>query len=163
FGRVDGLPSYAPIGLKEAVLAAAELLPNLAAVAPQGESLAPADQLLDDVEAEDLVVGGDSTRDLLRACLRQANSQVVIHSCFVHPEVIRNLLPDFEEAAKRKVRIDLLWGLNVDPEDPSSMRPISEVRELLNQSSDTSRARVQLSPVSSGSHAKIILYDERHS
>src|SRR5690606_29139383 len=88
-------------------------------------------------------------------------THIVIHSCFLHPEVVRRLLPDIERAARRKVRIDLLWGLHSDPESPEKPRPIQETNQVLDTLSPNVRLRVQLSPNSSGSHAKVIVYDDR--
>jgi phosphatidylserine/phosphatidylglycerophosphate/cardiolipin synthase-like enzyme len=69
-------------------------------------------------------------------------------------------LPDFAEAARRNVHIDLLWGLRSDPEDASSLSPLIHSEQVLDKLGPDVRERVRLSPISSGSHAKIILYDD---
>jgi hypothetical protein len=96
---------------------------------------------------------------LLRFCLSNARSQFIIHSCFIDPATIEKLLPDFEIAAQRKVSIDLLLGLPADPEDPKSLQTKTAIEQVLNKLSPSVRSRVRLSPVSSGSHSKILLYD----
>jgi hypothetical protein len=156
---VAGLPPLAPMKMKQALLVASEAFAEL-----EGETLPDARQatgeaLCDDITAEDIVVGGAEHRELLRNCLRSAGNTIIIHSCFVSPDTVKALLPDFEEAAKRNVRVELLWGLHTDPEQPAKRRPISETEKILNELPAPLRKKVQLSPVSSGSHAKLILFD----
>jgi hypothetical protein len=161
FGEVEsGLPPYAPLILKETLVSAAE---NVADTAPDVSSQTRQNGvslLQDDIDDDDVIVGGAEHLDLIRASLEQAQSTLIIHSCFVTPETVRLLLPDFEKAAKRKVRIELLWGLHTDPEEPARRKPISDSEKVLNELPSQLRAHVQLSSVSSGSHAKIVLYDD---
>jgi hypothetical protein len=53
----------------------------------------------------------------------------------------------------------LLWGLQSDPEDKDRSSKIVAARSVLELLPPRVRALVQLSPVSSGSHAKIMMFD----
>jgi hypothetical protein len=156
---VAGLPPLAPMKLKHALLRAAEAFAEVEDQTLGEAGPATGEALCDDIGVDDLVVGGTEHRELLRDCLRRAENTIIIHSCFVSSETVRALLPDFEEAAKRKVRVELLWGLHTDPEQPTKRKPVSETEKVLNALPAPLRRRVQLSPISSGSHAKVILFD----
>lgn len=156
---VSGLSALAPIRLKQAVLRASESFADIADALEGGAGLPAGDALRGEISADDIVVGGPQHRALLSECLRRAASTIVIHSCFVSPDTVKALLPEFEEAAKRKVRIELLWGLHTDPEQPTRRKPISDTEKVLNALPAALRRLVQLSPISSGSHAKVILFD----
>jgi hypothetical protein len=117
----------------------------------------------DNLSANSFIVGGASHRELVSRILKEAKSHVIIHSCFVHPKVVEGLLPEMEEAAKRGVRVDLLWGLRIDPEDANSGAPISDTQTLLAKLQPAARQKIQLSAYSSGSHAKVVIYDDKVS
>jgi hypothetical protein len=158
----QGLPSYASLKLRAELEAAAAVFPELDLedneLASRAESL---DMARDNVTSKNLIVGGPEHMVAVREALDASKTHVIIHSCFLHPEVVRQLLPDMERAAKRKVRIDLLWGLHSDPESTEKPRPIQETNQVLDTLPSNVRLRVQLSPNSSGSHAKVIVYDDR--
>jgi hypothetical protein len=163
FGDVEGIPSYAPLRLRSMIIEAATTADATTrgyyTVATTPQNL---EACVDTIGENDLIVGGEDHFSLLARCLQEARTIAVIHSCFVHPKAVERLLPYLEAAAARKVRIDLLWGLRVDPEDPTGLRPISETDRVLDRLSPTARSRVQLSPISSGSHAKIVLLDTKN-
>jgi len=162
FGGVHrGLPSYTSLALKDAVLRAAELAPEHQVDDDLDPAALDGFEFRDEVRAENLIVGGEAHRELLRTCLENTASHIIIHSCFLSGETVTDLLPEFERAAKRKVKIELLWGLNFDPESEKVKNSKSSVEGALNGLSPSVRAKVQLSPISSGSHAKVIVYDER--
>lgn len=163
FGKVYGLPDYAPLRLRQAILDFSDALVD---EGPDDVALgdtAATSPMRDTVREEDIFVGGDQQLSLLRRCLDRATTTVIIHSCFVHPKVIEQLLPDFEKAAKRKVRIDLLWGLHRDPESSENPGPIKESELILDRLPPSIRPRVRFSTMSSGSHCKIIIYDDMHT
>lgn len=64
-----------------------------------------------------------------------------------------------EAAALRKVKIELLWGLIVDPEDVTSRQSVADCHKVLESLSSRGRSRVTLSPTSSLSHLKAIVAD----
>lgn len=160
FDKVQGLPAYAPFRLEDTIRRAAPVAEEDENTESASVSIPSVDSLsLDYVGPEDVIVGGPENLQFFRSCLSNARSQFVVHSCFIDPATIEKLLPDFEIAAQRKVSIDLLWGLRADPEDPKSLQTKTAIEQVLNKLSPSVRPRVRLSPVSSGSHSKILLYD----
>ncbi|ANT54479.1 hypothetical protein [Mesorhizobium amorphae] len=157
-GSITGLPGYAPLRLRRMLLELAEENGENEASSPNGLGVYK-DEVRDTFLQEDIVVGGEAHLALVRRVLGEAATTVVLHSCFVHPEVFQKLLPDFEAAAKRKVRVELLWGLNRDPESTEKPRPVKDAERVLDQLAPDLRRRVQMSSSSSGSHAKIIIHD----
>lgn len=110
---------------------------------------------------KDLIVGGPAHLEALRTALEEAKTACVIHSCFVHPETVRRLLPDLEKAARRNVRIELLWGLRRDAEEEGVPPSISDAEAVLDNLPAILRKRVRMSQISSGSHGKLIVWDEK--
>jgi hypothetical protein len=162
FDRVQsGLPSYASVGLIEAVLTASATFLEQTTEAFKPQAMSFSTDKADDIDEDDLIVGGAAHLELVKHCLENAKTNLIMHSCFVGPRAIRLLLPDFEKAAKRKVRIELLWGLNWDPDKPTKRFPIAEADKVLGELPAGLRSRIQLSPISSRSHAKAILYDQK--
>jgi len=162
FGVVEGLPGYAPLDLRAKLLEEAlddELIPPPAATA--AELMSASLDFKDTLAPDDFIVGGPEHRELIEAALDRAQSSVIIHSCFLHPAVVESLLPAFERAARRKVRVELLWGLVYDPENLEQRRAITDSERALSNLPAALRSRVQLSSISSRSHAKAIIYDER--
>jgi hypothetical protein len=165
FDRVQGLPSYAPFRLERAIK---EATPTSASsgepeasivVTPIDGELTP----LDTIKANDLIVGGPEHLDFFKSCLATSAEHFILHSCFLDPKTISGVLGELEGAARRDVSIDLLWGLRADPEDPGSLRTVTQIEQVLDKLPAPLRSRVRLSPTSSGSHAKILLYKDRQS
>lgn len=156
-----GLPANAPFTLK-ATLAEASLTVEDDGTAPyQATSYVSDEQARDDLTAEDLIVGGAAHLQILREVLEKAKSTVVIHSCFLSADTLRTLLADLERAGRRRVKVDLLWGLHTDPEAVRPTKKISDAMATLAELPAGARGWINLSPTSSGSHAKVILYDDR--
>lgn len=158
-GAVQGLPAEAPLRLKEALLEHQSTSELQYEAFDSDASVSAAASLREDITADNLIVGGTEHLETLIAILKRAKSQVVLHSCFLHPEVLQNLLPHLEAAAARKVRVDLLWGLQVDQEDVQGRQPIARSHKVLEQLSAKARSRVVLSNVSSSSHLKVVVSD----
>lgn len=159
-GVIAGLPSYAPMKLRRAILDAAvgretESRKGATERAVQGQSC-----FRDTIGADDIVVGGAAQLALLREVLQSAKSTVIIHSCFVNPKTIAAIIPEIATAAKRKVRIELLWGLQRDAEASGPPASIVQARSQLESLSPEERQYVVLSARTSGSHAKLIVYDD---
>ncbi|WP_262299008.1 phospholipase D-like domain-containing protein [Microvirga sesbaniae] len=162
FDKVEaGLPDYAPLRLQQAIIEASTNIQDVRLGLTSKAKQLGSSPLRDTLSSDDIIVGGSEHFGLIQECFERAKTHLILHSCFVSPHTVRKLLPDIERAARRKVRVDLLWGLHSDPEDPMSRRPIAEAEKVLNELPASLRPRVQLSPISSGSHAKIVLYDER--
>lgn len=162
FDRIErGLPTNASMALIE------EILEEVGPTSEGASAMASAQSLqVDEVACRDFltkdsfVVGGDNHRSLLSSCLRTAKSRLVLHSCFLDPLALKQLLPEFEAAAKRGIRVDLLWGLQQDPEEKLTRNVVAESRQVLAALSEEAQKRVQLSPNSSLSHSKVVLFDE---
>jgi phosphatidylserine/phosphatidylglycerophosphate/cardiolipin synthase-like enzyme len=159
-----GLPDYASLALREAVLSAARELPD---VAQEPSTQAMAQRIMststDIITPDDIIVGGPAHLDLIRDSLHKARFNVIIHSCFLSPRTVQKLLPDLEKAGRRGVRVDLLWGLHSDFETESPPEPIVATQRVLDGLSSAARTRVQLSTRSSGSHCKILIHDDSAS
>lgn len=164
FDRVlSGLPQAAPLRLSQSIVQNAEKFPNSSEEIQSKSDYTRNSGSFSDLRDDDIVVGGRQHRELIKRVLNQAKTTVIIHSCFVSPDTVQDLLPDFEQAAQRKVRIELLWGLHNDPEQHVPRKPITDTEKVLGRLAAGIKTRVQLSPVSSGSHAKVIMYDDPQS
>jgi hypothetical protein len=161
FDKVRWLPSYAPIRLEDKIKEAAPDDDINTAADSSAISIPSIDGMpVDTIGPADLIVGGPENFEFLLSCLTKAKTQFVIHSCFIDPKTVERLLPNFEVAAQRKISIDLLWGLRSDPEDPRSLQTRTAIEQVLNRLSPSARSRVRLSPLSSGSHSKVLLFDD---
>jgi phosphatidylserine/phosphatidylglycerophosphate/cardiolipin synthase-like enzyme len=105
------------------------------------------------------VVGGADHKALVIRVLAEARSTVVIHSCFVSPNTVQELMPLVQDAAKRGVQIDMLWGLRYEQAQDWARRGIMAAREAIAKLPADIRSRVRFSDRESGSHAKIIIAD----
>lgn len=158
--RIEGLPAYAPLKLRQAILDAAELTSGSHDAEAATQMQEYMSGFRSTVTAGDLFVGGEAQHALIKECFEAARSTVIIHSCFVNPKTIKALLPDLEAAAARKVRVELLWGLVRDPELDGKPPSIREAEQMLTTLSPEARRYVSMSSTTSGSHAKLILYDD---
>lgn len=159
-GEIDGLPPGAPLRLRELVLSEAAGRGTPVTIdSPDNDPAVDVGVFRDTITHEDLIVGGTAHWEAIKAALASAKTACVIHSCFVHPATIRTLLPELERAARRNVRVELLWGLRRDAEGDDVPLPIADSEAVLNELPTALRKRVRLSGMSSGSHAKVILWD----
>lgn len=160
---IDGLPARAPDSLKQKIQMAVESVASSTTRTPQaplgsdGASGLP--RPLDIVFShQDLVLGGPAHRKTLELLLRKARSRVVIHSTFVYADKFGMLLPLMKDAARRGVRIDILWGKS--PEASSSKATESELEKCRAQLDDDYLIeKVRLHSFTTKSHAKILLAD----
>lgn len=156
-----GLPPNAPLGLRASLVKASTEITDDDNAPYSAKSYMVQAVARDDLTADDIIVGGPAHLQLLRESLERAKSTIVVHSCFLSADTLRNLLPDFERAARRKVRVELLWGLHADPEVGGPPRKFSDAAAVLAGLPPGARGRIRLSSHSSGSHAKVLLYDDR--
>lgn len=160
FDKVKWLPAYAPFRLEEKIRKAAPIVEGSETIEDTSTYISSVDGLpRDNIGPDDIVVGGPDNLEFFKTCLNKAQTQFIVHSCFIDPATIEKLLPYFEATAQRRVSIDLLWGLRADPEDPKSLQTKTAIEQVLNKLPPSVRPKVRLSPVSSGSHSKILLYD----
>lgn len=158
-GLLEGLPPYAGQDLRQRVR---DFLKDFESEADDEEDGEEIDEteFKSDLAADDFYVGGPDQLRLIQDALRTAATTIVIHSCFVSDTTMQVLLPDLEATAKRKVKVDLLWGLDrIQPGDIP--KKVAKAEAVLDELTPALRRRVQLSLRSSGSHAKMIVYDDR--
>lgn len=158
-----GLPPNAPLGLRTSLVRASAEITDDDNAAYSSKPYMVQEVARDDLTADDIIVGGAAHLQLIRESLERARSIVVIHSCFLSADTLRGLLPDFERAARRKVRVELLWGLYADPEVGGAPRKFSDATDVLAGLPPGARGRIRLSSHSSGSHAKVLIYDDRET
>jgi hypothetical protein len=162
FDQIEqGLPATCSLGLKRAVLD--EVGPTTSSTADMKSLPAPQIQegsASDFLTKESFIVGGPGHKALLSDCLKTAKSRVILHSCFLDPVAVEKLIPEFEEAAKRNVRVDLLWGFQQDPEEKLTRNIVAETIQVLGRLSESARKKIHFSPLSSLSHAKVLMFDE---
>jgi hypothetical protein len=162
FDRIEGgFPASASLSLQARILDDSRALPDIGDDHESSDPVAFGAEVTENLSDWNFIVGGPEHLTMIRYALESCVEHFIVHSCFVSPDTIKKLLPDFEKAARRGVRIDLLWGLRNDPENPGPRRPITDSECVLDQLPSNLRSRVQLSPSSSGSHAKVILYQEK--
>lgn len=158
---VTGLPPYASLALHQAIL---EELAEIDVEVEAGTA-APITPFLESqsiatsVCVDDLVVGGAAHKATIIRVLEQARSTVVIHSCFVSPGTMQEMMPLVHAAAKRGVQVDMLWGLRYEQAQDWARRGIKAAREAIAKLPADIRSRVRFSDRESGSHAKIIIAD----
>ena len=158
--RIEGLPPYAPLKLRQAILDAGEATSGSQDDAGSAQTKESMSGFRGTITAGDLFVGGAAQHALIKECFEAARSTVIIHSCFVNSKTIKMLLPDLEAAAAREIRVELLWGLVRDPELDVQPPSIREAEQMLNKLSPEARRYVSMSSTTSGSHAKLIVYDD---
>jgi hypothetical protein len=157
---ITGLPDYAPMKLRRAILDAAEGRQTASGEGGTERKVQAASRYRDTIEAEDIFVGGPAQLALLRDALQKVGSTIIIHSCFVNPKTLKMILPDLAAAARRKIRVELLWGLQRDAEASGPPASIVDARGLIEGLPFEERQYITLSGRTSGSHAKLIVYDD---
>ncbi|NVK36167.1 MAG: phosphatidylserine synthase [Rhodobacteraceae bacterium] len=159
----QALPPYCSLELRSRVSLEASDVPDTPSEKWNTKPKYFSREIRDDLDASKIVVGGEEHFALVQRALENAKSIVIIHSCFISAVTVRRLLPDFEKAARRKIRVELLWGLDSDPEDLDKNEKIKDVLQELKHLTIHSRERVKLAERSSYSHAKVLIYDDRKS
>jgi len=167
-GKPEGLPKSAS-PLEAAVIEAAE---KATAAAPSSESLSvrstATPRRLDGAasaprqisfQSSDLILGGSAHETAFTNLIKRARERVIIHSTFVSESSLQYALPLIIDAARRAVRVDILWGENEDkPEAIATRKVLADARAKLAGSSLDSL--VTIHPFSTHSHAKILVADD---
>jgi cardiolipin synthase len=160
---IDGLPPRSGARLRTAILAAASggnagVEPNAAADVATHEPVQAEKALSIIFSHDDFIMGGEEHEAAFNRILKKAASRIVIHSTFIDPQRFRLHLPLIESAARRGVRIDILWGKSDDEDGANSTADaVTACRDML--LSDIVRERVHLHGISTESHAKLVLAD----
>jgi cardiolipin synthase len=160
-GKVLGLPN-APDSLMKEILA----------VAAKKTSLDKPERVADvrirtprfgprrvSFSSDDLILGGPEHKALLEGLIRNAAASIAIHSTFVGGGKSSEMLDHLEAAARRGVRIDILWGKSDAPDGSNATR---EACEGINQRMRMAGLEqfVRAHPFSTESHAKIAVADD---
>ena len=168
-GNVEGLPTRAPASLQDAIIAAAASVTALAGASADAggrdqefKVAVPEDapRIVDSVfSIDDLVLGGGAHLEAFKTALRRARTRVIVHSTFVSEEGIRTFLPLFKDAARRGVRVDVLWGQGDDTvEFAATLDRVRQMREQMKLASLD--GLIFFHPFSTQSHAKMIVADD---
>lgn len=161
-GEIDGLPASASNELRNRIKFAVEnasISSKSTTLQAEGALVSNSQNAIPiDFHSQDLIVGGDEHRRFFIDTISRAKSWIVIHSTFINSSRFNEHLPQIVAAAKRGVRIDILWGKSVDPDGTNKMQNELELcRDMLNDS--VSLERVRLHRFTTDSHAKIMFAD----
>jgi phosphatidylserine/phosphatidylglycerophosphate/cardiolipin synthase-like enzyme len=161
--EVQGLPGYVPSDLLQAIKEEAALSDRgkgkVATTTPFIRAGSSDRDARGEIGPDDLVVGGSDHLEVVQSVLARAKKLVVVHSCFVHPNAIRKLMPSLEAAAKRGVDVELLWGQRTNELAEWSQRAFAEARKIFASMTPALRSRIRFAESETGSHAKIIIAD----
>jgi hypothetical protein len=167
-GEPEGLPKVAS-HLEFAVLEAAKkssALPRSAEPITIKPTVGP--RRLDDAipvprqitfQSSDLILGGEAHENAFSNLIKRARERVIIHSTFVSESSLQFAMPLVIDAARRGVRVDILWGENEDkPEALVTRQLLADARAKLAAISLDNI--VTIHPFSTHSHAKILVADD---
>lgn len=163
---VDGLPNREVPSLRAKIIEAA----NSVSEAGDASTIESVDNVVSSEEesevvfrkvkitSRDLVLDGVRHEETVREVLANAASRVFIHSTFINADAVERLLPDFDGAVRRGVRIDVLWGQSEDLEEVATSRQAIDTLRKSPKVAEMGEALV-IHPFSTGSHAKILIAD----
>jgi HKD family nuclease len=158
---IEGLPNSASPKLRRIILAAVSHLQTPSVELPQEkvkQDVSEESVLRIKFDSRDFIVGGKEHEELLKYSLKKARSRILIHSTFISVERFRAIVPLLHDAAKRGVRIDILWGKSDVGTDNESMQKIVAQCKALFLGDDV-RERITVHSFSTNSHAKILVFD----
>jgi cardiolipin synthase len=169
-GKVEGLPRSA-VELEKAVLDAAS---KASSISSSSETLTvkpsvaarPIDEIMPtprpiSFQSSDVILGGEAHETAFVNLLKRARHRVIIHSTFVSQSSLDFANPFIVDAARRGVRVDILWGQNEDkPEVQATRELLAVTRKKLSALSLDSL--VTIHHFSTNSHAKILIADDGH-
>lgn len=167
--NVEGLPPRAPSWLSDLVkVAAGTAGPSPMALRsphfdsdshfPQRER-SVASSMDATFKMEDLLLGGDAHQKVFRELIRKVKRRLIIHSTFVSEDGFSQVQDELISAAKRGAIIDILWGEDENKTDSvTTAKTIAIIRRHIEAMGLASSIRI--SPFSTRSHAKIVVYDD---
>lgn len=110
------------------------------------------------IASEDVILGGANHLNLLTDIIRKSRRYLVIHSCFIRPKEFAALRDLLLEAARRDVKVEVLWGADPDRSEEDStaqtvvtLRKDPEIQKLPN---------FRIHPFSTLSHGKFVIADD---
>ena len=113
----------------------------------------------------ELILGGKDHNTHLFDLINNACSRIIIHSTFIHPDKLIQLMPTLLSAAKRSVQIDLMWG-QLDP-DETDEKAVQQYQQVINTLEHCQKiaydegleSYFKIHLDASGSHTKFIICD----
>lgn len=163
-GEAQGLPQSAGPALRKLVAEAAALPPGTTHVpviysGPRESFDSEPVSHTCDFAGKDIIIGGTAHRDSLEAMLGQAHRRMIIHSTFVDAKRFQLLADPIRAACLRGVKFDLLWGAEKDDEtENKNSTAASDIAKFIRED-PAMNGRFSVRMKSTGSHAKVILYD----
>ena len=110
-------------------------------------------------QSSNLVLGGDAHETAFSTLIKRARERVIIHSTFVSESSLQFAMPLIVDAARRGVRVDILWGENEDkPEALATRKLLGDARAKL--AAISLENLVAIHPFSTHSHAKLLVADD---
>lgn len=110
-----------------------------------------------------VILGAEEHKNHLYEMIENAKTRIVIHSTFINPISIDEVMPALISAARRSVQIDILWG-QTEPEEESKItayqtviEKIAQVQSLIDNEGLATQFVIHKNP--SQSHAKFIIAD----
>ena len=113
----------------------------------------------------ELVLGGEKHKEHLLDMIEKSRSRIIIHSTFIHTNVLTDLMPNLVNAAERGVQVDIMWGqLDPDEDDQDSIQKYEQVVSFLQETQKQVQllgleSLLKLHIDASGSHSKFIICD----
>jgi cardiolipin synthase A/B len=124
--RVEGLPSRAPLELKEMVIEAGrkaaarsvgtESTRYRPPPAPRQFRERPEDIQSIIFQPSDLIFGGEAHEAALDGVIKKARHRIIIHSTFIATDKFDARKPLLIDAVRRGVKIDIMWGVRTKRE-----------------------------------------------
>jgi phosphatidylserine/phosphatidylglycerophosphate/cardiolipin synthase-like enzyme len=106
----------------------------------------------------DLITGGTDHETALKGAISKARHRILIHSTFISVQRFEALLPDLRKALGNGVKIDILWGQNENADERrSTIKAVNQIRTSL---AAEGLDGLVVHPFSTGSHAKLVIYDD---
>lgn len=160
--HIEGIPTDASPQLKNAIHALAKgsspAVEVLSSVERYNRSSLFEPPVNINLDKDSLVVGGAAHRNAILGALKEARSWFALHSTFINVDSFRFLAPYLKDASDRGVRVSLLWGQSeTSPSRGQTIRAVQECQAMLQDPGGG--AALSFQPFSTGSHAKMLLYD----
>ncbi len=108
----------------------------------------------------DFCFRGDGHEQLIVGALENARSSVLVASAFANITKLEALRPHIDAALKRGLSIDLMWGYMADG-STDGLETVEWLRKLAyGAKRDGLKGVIRFNQLASGSHAKLLLWDE---
>lgn len=160
--QVRGLPGAPAALLREIAKVASSArtspkpvsLPEVRAVPPEFEAV-PLSFNAD----QNLVLGGTAHKQIFIDVVKRASARIIVHSTFVGGGASGELISLLMAAAKRGVRVDILWGKADSSSGENSTRDAcTEIN--LKMKAERIDQFIKAHPFSTGSHSKMLVADD---